>query len=75
LAIAVFPDGRRFVTGGYDNMARVWDFQTGDELLTLRGHHYAVNGVHLSRDASRIVTTATDLSFRIGDAPAGDAGQ
>src|SRR5262249_46748964 len=31
------PDGKRLVSAGMDRRARVWDVQTGQEALTLRG--------------------------------------
>ena len=39
LGIVVWsPDGRRLATGGQDRTFRVWDAETGEELLVFRGH-------------------------------------
>ena len=37
-AVAWSPDGKRLVSGGYDQLVRVWDASSKEELLTLRGH-------------------------------------
>src|SRR5262249_48926707 len=37
LSVAFSPDGKRIVTGSWDNTARVWDAETGTELRALRG--------------------------------------
>ena len=35
---AFSPDGRRVVTASWDDTAKIWDAETGKELLTLKGH-------------------------------------
>jgi WD40 repeat protein len=41
LGLVVF----RFITGSYDRTCKVWDTQTGDELLTLEGHKNVVYAI------------------------------
>ena len=36
--VAVFPDGRRVVSGSSDNTLKVWNIETGECVATLRGH-------------------------------------
>ncbi len=37
------PDGRTFATAGQDQTARIWDAETGQERLVLRGHEDEVD--------------------------------
>ena len=47
LGVAVFPDGRRVVSGSGDKTLRVWDVATGECVATLKGHSSHVRcGVH-----------------------------
>ena len=38
MGVAVFPDGRRVVSGSSDNTVKVWDAATGGCVATLTGH-------------------------------------
>ena len=40
--VAVFPDGRRVVSGSGDKTLKVWDVATGKCVATLEGHSYGV---------------------------------
>ena len=41
-----------------DDTAKVWDAQTGKELLTLQGHTDSVDGVAFSPDGKRLATAS-----------------
>ena len=47
---------------------KVWDAQSGQELLTLDGHISGVNGVAFSPDGHRLASGAADGTVKIGDA-------
>jgi WD40 repeat protein/serine/threonine protein kinase len=65
---AFSPDGLRIVTGNADGTARVWDAETGAELLVLKGHNSGVPSVSFSSDGSRIVTGSYDATAMVWDA-------
>jgi WD40 repeat protein len=75
--VAVSRDGRRIVSGGgcfdaegapLDYNIRVWDADSGEELLTLSGHTKGITGVAVSPDGLRIVTSSLDNTLRIWEA-------
>ena len=67
------PDGRRIVTDGSENTAKVWDAATGKELLTLSGHTATLRTTGFNADSSRIVTGSDDGTARVWDARTGKA--
>jgi WD40 repeat protein len=69
--LAVSADGTRFGTTGQDGTATVWETDTGEPLLTLRGHLRAVNGIAFSPNGSRLATTGEDGTVRVWDAVSG----
>ncbi|MEK6702736.1 MAG: protein kinase [Planctomycetota bacterium] len=68
-------DGRRMLTGGFDNSARLWDLETQTELLTFRAHKGAVCAVCFSTSGDRVVTVGSglDSTIRLWDAPPAQA--
>jgi len=59
---AFSPDGKRVVTASLDGTAKVWDTETGQEVLTLRAQTQYVLGVAFSPDGKRIVTGSAGAS-------------
>ncbi|OAX37567.1 WD40 repeat-like protein [Rhizopogon vinicolor AM-OR11-026] len=55
-AVAVFPDGRRMVTGSYDNMVHIWDLKDGVLLKKMEGHSGWVWAVAVSRDGKLVAS-------------------
>ncbi|NMC22060.1 MAG: hypothetical protein GYA33_16760, partial [Thermogutta sp.] len=72
------PDGRRIVTASEDKTAGVWDAQTGERLLVLKGnwlrwgHTDAVLSAAYSPDGRRIVTASRDGTVIVWDAQTGE---
>ena len=56
------------MTGSFDETAKVWDVQTGTELMTLTGHSGRVSSVVYSPDGRRIVTGSFDKIAKVWDA-------
>jgi formylglycine-generating enzyme required for sulfatase activity len=53
------------VTGSTDETAKVWDAQSGKELLTLKGHSSSVNPVAFSPDGTRFASGSTDGTAKV----------
>ena len=69
-SVSFSPDGRRIVSGG-DRTIRIWDAESGQELLKLEGHSSSVYSVSFSPDGRRIVSGSYDNTIRIWDAESG----
>ena len=63
----VSDDGKRIVSGSDDNRLKVWDAQTDQETLTLKGHSTAVFSVSFSPDGKRIVSGSSDKTLKVWD--------
>ena len=48
--MALSADGKRIVSASADKTVKVWDAQTGQAPLTLKGHTDGVNSVAVSAD-------------------------
>ncbi|QRV94610.1 hypothetical protein RhiJN_22628 [Ceratobasidium sp. AG-Ba] len=66
------PNGRRIVSGSFDNTVRVWDAETGAQIGDpLAGHSHSVTSVAYSPDGRRIVSGSGDKTVRVWDAEKG----
>jgi WD40 repeat protein/serine/threonine protein kinase len=69
---AFSSDGKRLVTaGGEEGIIRLWDTQTGAELLTLRGHQSWIESLAFSPDQQRVVSGSDDKTIKIWDVHTG----
>jgi WD40 repeat protein len=55
------------VSGSDDNTLKVWDAQTGQETLSLKGHSNWVTSVSFSPDGKRIVSGSADKTLKVWD--------
>jgi hypothetical protein len=54
--VSFSADGKRILSGGFDQTVKIWEAGSGQELLTLKGHANPVTSVTISPDGKRIVT-------------------
>jgi WD40 repeat protein/serine/threonine protein kinase len=76
-SVAFSPDGKRLASGGSGRPGsgpgalKVWDIQTGRDLLTLQGHASNVTTVAFSPDGKRLASGSDDKTLRVWDAQTG----
>jgi WD40 repeat protein len=71
-AVAVLADGRRAVSGSWDNTLRLWDLETGESLHTLEGHTDGVSAVAVLADGRRAVSGSWDGPLRLWNLESGE---
>jgi WD40 repeat protein len=67
ISVSFSADGKRVVSGSQDRTVKVWDAQTGQETLTLKGHSEPVWSVSFSPDGKRIVSGSLDDTLKVWD--------
>jgi WD40 repeat protein len=64
-SMSISHDGRKVLTGGWDNTARLWDAETGKELKELLEHKQSVDSVALSPDGQWAATGSDDKTAKL----------
>jgi WD40 repeat protein len=64
--VAISADGQLLATGSQDDTVKLWDGQTGKELLTLKGHEGTVRRLAFL-DNHRLASAAEDGTVRLWD--------
>jgi WD40 repeat protein len=67
IAVACSSDGKLCATGGSDNVVRLWDANTKEEIASLEGHTEQVDAVAFSPDGKRLVSASQDFTARVWD--------
>ena len=55
-------------TASEDQTVKIWDTETGEEILTLRGHQHTVTSLSFSHDGRRLASADNQGSIHIWDA-------
>ena len=69
--MSITTDGRRAVSGHFDNSLRVWNLATGMCLRTLEGHAGRVLSVTMAPSGLRAVSGSSDRTLRVWDLNSG----
>ncbi len=73
-SIAYSPNGRHIISGSDDTTIRIWDAETGADIVyPLKGHTGPVCSVAYSPNRQYIISGSSDMTIRIWDADTGAA--
>jgi WD40 repeat protein/type II secretory pathway predicted ATPase ExeA len=72
-SVGISMDGRFVASGMNDGSVLIWDAQTGEQKLSLKGHSAVVNSVSFSPDGSRLVSSANDNTLIVWNLETGTA--
>jgi len=70
-SIAFDVSGQKVVTSSVDTTVRIWESDSGQQLVVLNGHTNAVWSAAFSPDARKLVTASRDGTARVWDAESG----
>jgi len=68
-AAAISPDNQRALTGGFDQVMRLWDLASGKEIARLEGHAQTIRSVGFSPDGRQAISASDDGSVRVWQLP------
>ena len=67
-SVAISADGKRIISGSFDDTLKIWDATTGQEVFTLEGHAGGVWCVAVSADGKQIVSGGGDATVKVWNA-------
>ncbi len=70
-AIAYHPSGNYFASGSMDHTIKVWDINSGKQILSVNIHTGTVNHLSFSKDGNQILSSGMDNMIYITEIPSG----
>ncbi len=71
-SLFVTSDKKHIVSGSVDGTIKIWDFEKGEEIRTLKGHNNYVRSVFVTADKKHIVSGSRDGTIKIWDFEKGE---
>jgi WD40 repeat protein len=72
-SLVLSSNGQVLISGSADQTIKIWNFNTGEEILTLTGHSSFVNRLALTPDGRLLVSTSADQTIKIWEIATGQA--
>ena len=66
-SLSLSSDGKRLLSGGWDNNVVLWDLNKSREVAVLEGHQNKVNSVIITPDGQRAISGSWDKTIKIWD--------
>ena len=70
-SVAFNMDGTQLATGGTDGIVRIWDTQSGEEMLVLKQQKSWINSITFSPDGTQLATCAQSGTVQLWDLATG----
>ena len=64
-ALAFSPDGKRLISGNFENTAIIWDVESHELVYRLEGHKDQVHAVGFTQDGTRAITGSDDNTLKL----------
>ncbi|MGA2247477.1 MAG: protein kinase [Verrucomicrobiota bacterium] len=67
-ALAFSPDSKTLASGGLDQIIRLWNVTTGDEVQAIKGHRASIWSLAWNPSGERIASASWDQTVKVWDA-------